>query len=317
MAVQQGDVEEVHHGAGGVVGEGDHGVVDVGLEEHAKLLVGRRLQRARAVQGRIGAEAVIRVVLGRADAHDRFGLGGGDGLAALVHAPHVEHPFVILAEYRTQVHGIFGQQRVAVGVQGEGVGRGQYGRGHHHRGIGFVSLEGAQRAVLNGAAAHGVAHHAHPGKVHVGQRFQILQGGEGAEILHEAVVDAAVGVGGMAVGVGVEGQDHDAPARQFDGVDVLHLGRIVVAVHGHHGGHGSFRRGRARNVQQGPHEAAVLRHEADIADLHLTVAGVHLVGHEGGREDHNQGQRHDDNRRVAAPGLDRRLIFHELSPCSR
>ena len=110
--------------------------------------------------------------------------------------------------------------------------------------------------------------------IHIGHGVVHGVDPEGRPDLHEAGagVDLVVQVG-VAVVILVQGQDHHAPAAQLDGVGVLHLGGVQVAVGDDDGGTGIFRRSSLGHVKQTA-EGAVLRLKGDAGDRDAAVAAV-------------------------------------------
>ena len=145
-------------------------------------------------------------------------------------------------------------------------------------------LAGPQGAGLDVHTAHGVADHADPAGVHIGQGAQVLQCGIGAAALGRG--HGRVGLTGQAVAVGIDGDHHIAPAGQLDGVDVLHLGGVVVAVAGHDRRCGGLRGGRVRDVEQSPLQAALTGHVLDVPDRHRAKSGVDQACQKGKNQDH-------------------------------
>ena len=96
-----------------------------------------------------------------------------------------------------------------------------------------------------------------------------------------------LGRAGVAVVILVERQHHDAAAGHLDGVGVLHLGAVEVAVSGHQRGCGVGFGHALGHVQQAG-QGAVLGVKIDAADGHGVARGVECLRREAGQQNDDQ-----------------------------
>ena len=121
--------------------------------------------------------------------------------------------------------------------------------------------------------------------VHIGHG--VIQG-SGPEVEPAGIFRIGFGV---AVVVHVQGQHHIAAAGQFDGVGVLHLAGVQVAVGDHNGGAGILCGSPFGHVQQAA-EGALFGVKADSLHRDGVAGGVEHLGKDAA--DQNKDERYGD-----------------------
>ena len=94
----------------------------------------------------------------------------------------------------------------------------------------------------------------------------------------------------MAVAICVNGHDHIAALGKLHAVQVLHLGRVVIAMAGYDGGCLCIRGSAFRDIQKCAQVAAVLCDKADILNLHFAAACVRPLGQCRPEQDQHKGR---------------------------
>ena len=170
-----------------------------------------------------------------------------------------------------------------------------------------------------GEAAHGVAGDADDAVaglilqnvgllIHVGNGVMLRPHPERQPHTEEVLpgVDGVVQVG-VAVVILIQRQDHEAAAAELDGVGVLHLRGVQVAVGHHDGRAGILLRGALGHVQQAA-ERAVAAVKADAGDGDGALAAVEDAGQNAAHQDQHQRNGQQDQGTF--------LSFHAMSSFS-